>query len=217
MDRGSIKKLGLLVAGILLLSACGKAPAVGPGTEKIAVLDWQRAESSHPHYKKLEQGQKILKDLLAKRKAQEELAHAQLGSLDRLRTLRKLSESSYWQADFSTYMVELRERENKKLLDFTAQVEADVDKQLAPRTKAIEDSYQLEIFNLRTLLETVKMRPSERQAIEAKLKAKQHERGQQVMALQAEKNALMEAQLAPYREAMQKRMAEAAAAYHKQL
>ena len=40
MDRGSIKKLGLLVAGILLLSACGKAPAVGPGTEKIAVLDW---------------------------------------------------------------------------------------------------------------------------------------------------------------------------------
>ena len=49
MDRGSIKKLGLLVAGILLLSACGKAPAVGPGTEKIAVLDWQRAESSHPH------------------------------------------------------------------------------------------------------------------------------------------------------------------------
>lgn len=217
MDRSSIKKLGLLVAGILLLSACGKAPAVGPGTEKIAVLDWQRAESSHPHYKKLEQGQKILKDLLAKRKAQEDLARTQLGSLDRLRTLRKLSDSSYWQADFSTYMVELRERENKKLLDFTAQVEADVDKQLAPRTKAIEDSYQLEIFNLRTLLETVKMRPSERQAVEAKLKAKQHERGQQVRVLQAEKNALMEVQLAPYREAMQKRMAEAAASYHKQL
>ena len=57
MDRGSIKKLGLLVAGILLLSACGKSPAVGLGTEKIAVLDWQRAESSHPEYKKLEQGQ----------------------------------------------------------------------------------------------------------------------------------------------------------------
>ena len=122
MDRGSIKKLGLLVAGILLLSACGKAPAVGPGTEKIAVLDWQRAESSHPEYKKLEQGQKLLKDLLEKRKAQEELGHAQLGSLDRLRALRKLSESSYWQADFNTHMVELRERENKKLLDFTAQL-----------------------------------------------------------------------------------------------
>ena len=166
MDRGSIKKLGLLVAGILLLSACGKAPVGSePGHEKLAVLDWQRAESSHPEYKKLEQGQKLLKDLLEKRKAQEELAHAQLGSLDRLRALRKLSESSYWQADFNTHMVELRERENKKLLDFTAQVEAKVDAELAPRTKAIEDSYQLEIFNLRTLLETVKMRPSERQAV----------------------------------------------------
>ena len=202
MDRGSIKKLGLLVAGILLLSACGKAPAVGLGTEKIAVLDWQRAESSHPEYKKLEQGQKLLKDLLEKRKAQEELAHAQLGSLDRLRALRKLSESSYWQADFNTHMVELRERENKKLLDFTAQVEAKVDAELAPRTKAIEDSFALEIFNLRTFLETVKMRHSEREAVEAKLKAKQQERGRQIMALHAEKNALMEAQLAPYREAM---------------
>ena len=215
MDRGSIKKLGLLVAGILLLSACGKAPAVGLGTEKIAVLDWQRAESSHPEYKKLEQGQKLLKDLLEKRKAQEELAHAQLGSLDRLRALRKLSESSYWQADFNTHMVELRERENKKLLDFTAQVEAKVDAELAPRTKAIEDSFALEIFNLRT--ETVKMRHSEREAVEAKLKAKQQERGRQIMALHAEKNALMEAQLAPYREAMHKRMAEAAATYHQQL
>ena len=218
MDRGSIGKLGLLVAGVLLFAACGKAPVGSePGHEKLAVLDWQRAESSHPEYKKLEQGQKLLKDLLEKRKTQDELAHAQLGSLDRLRALRKLSESSYWQADFNTHMVELRERENKKLLDFTAQVEAKVDAELAPRTKAIEDSFALEIFNLRTLLETVKMRHSEREAVEAKLKAKQQERGRQIMALHAEKNALMEAQLAPYREAMHKRMAEAAATYHQQL
>ena len=199
MDRGSIGKLSLLVAGVLLISACGKGPQAPVGPDKIAVLDWQRAELSHPAYKKLEQGEKILKDLLEKRKAQENLAKAQLGSLDKLRTLRKLSEAGYWQADFSTHMVELRERENKKLHDYAAKVEAKVDAGLAPRKKAIEDSYQLEIFNLRAQLESVKMRHSEREALEAKLRDAQHKRGRQIMALQAEKQELMEAELAPYR------------------
>ena len=217
MDRGSIGKLSLLVAGVLLISACGKAPQAPVGTDKIAVLDWQRAELSHPAYKKLELGEKILKDLLEKRKAQENLAKAQLGSLDKLRTLRKLSEAGYWQADFSTHMVELRERENKKLHDYAAKVEAKVDAGLAPRKKAIEDSYQLEIFNLRAQLESVKMRHSEREAVEAKLKDAQHKRGRQIMALQAEKQELMEAELAPYRETMQQRMAQAAEAYHEQI
>ena len=217
MDRGSIGKLSLIVAGVLLISACGMAPKAPVGPDKIAVVDWQRAERSHPAYKKLEQGEKILKDLQERRKSQEDLAKAQLGSLAKLRTLRKLSEAGYWQADFSTRMVELRERENKQLQDYTAQVEAKVDEELAPRKKAIEDSYQLEIFNLRALLESVKMRHSEREAVEAKLKDAQHKRGRQIMALQAEKQQLMEAELAPYREAMQQRMAQAAAEYHKDI
>ena len=217
MDRGSIGKLSLIVAGVLLISACGMAPKAPVGPDKIAVVDWQRAERSHPAYKKLEQGEKILKDLQERRKSQEDLAKAQLGSLAKLRTLRKLSEAGYWQADFSTRMVELRERENKQLQDYTAQVEAKVDEELAPRKKTIEDSYQLEIFNLRALLESVKMRHSEREAVEAKLKDAQHKRGRQIMALQAEKQQLMEAELAPYREAMQQRMAQAAAEYHKDI
>ena len=217
MDRGSIGKLSLIVAGVLLISACGMAPKAPVGPDKIAVVDWQRAERSHPAYKKLEQGEKILKDLQERRKSQEDLAKAQLSSLAKLRTLRKLSEAGYWQADFSTRMVELRERENKQLQDYTAQVEAKVDEEFAPRKKAIEDSYQLEIFNLRALLESVKMRHSEREAVEAKLKDAQHKRGRQIMALQAEKQQLMEAELAPYREAMQQRMAQAAAEYHKDI
>ena len=140
MDRGSIGKLSLIVAGVLLISACGMAPKAPVGPDKIAVVDWQRAERSHPAYKKLEQGEKILKDLQERRKSQEDLAKAQLGSLAKLRTLRKLSEAGYWQADFSTRMVELRERENKQLQDYTAQVEAKVDEELAPRKKTIEDS-----------------------------------------------------------------------------
>ncbi|MGM9519796.1 MAG: hypothetical protein ACI3WS_03875, partial [Phascolarctobacterium sp.] len=82
MDRGNMGKICLLVAGLLLIAACGKAPQARFGPDKFAVLDWQRAERSHPEYKKLEQGEKILKDLLEKRKAQEALAKAQLGSLN---------------------------------------------------------------------------------------------------------------------------------------
>lgn len=218
MDRYSFGKFSLMLVAALLLSSCDRTPAASvTGKDKIAVINWQQAMSSHPDYKRLQQGEKILKDLQEKRRSQMDLAKAQLGSLEKLRNLRRLSEESYQRADFATHMVEIRERENKQLQHFVAQVEAQVDEQLAPRTKAIEDSYQLEIFNLRTLLETVKMRPSERKAVEDKLKDKQHERGREVAALQAKKNALMEAQLAPYREAMQQRMAQAAAEYQKQL
>lgn len=218
MDRYSFGKFSLMLVAALLLSSCGRTPAASvTGKDKIAVINWQQAMSSHPDYKRLQQGEKILKDLQEKRRSQMDLAKAQLGSLEKLRNLRRLSEESYQRADVATHMVEIRERENKQLQHFVAQVEAQVDEQLAPRTKAIEDSYQLEIFNLRTLLETVKMRPSERKAVEDKLKDKQHERGREVAALQAKKNALMEAQLAPYREAMQQRMAQAAAEYQKQL
>ena len=216
MDRGSIGKMGLLVASALLIAACGGAPRSN-NPERIAIVDWQRAMSSHPEYKRLEQGTKILKDLQEKRKAQEHLARTQLGSLDKLRSLRKLSEASYWQADFNTRMVEMRERENIKYRKYASQVEAEVDKELAPRKKAIEDSHQLEIFNLRARLEAVKMRVSEKKAVEEKLKEAQHERGRQVMALQAEKQGMMEAKLAPYREAMRKRMAEAAATYQAEI
>ena len=79
MDRGSMVKVSLLVAGVLLIAACGKAPGASIGPDRFAVVDWQRAERSHPEYKKLEQGEQILKDLLEKRKAQEALAKAHHG------------------------------------------------------------------------------------------------------------------------------------------
>ena len=56
MDRGSMVKVSLLVAGVLLIAACGKAPGASIGADRFAVVDWQRAERSHPEYKKLEQG-----------------------------------------------------------------------------------------------------------------------------------------------------------------
>lgn len=73
--------------------------------------------------------------LLNKRKGQEELAKAQLSSLNKLRSLRQLSQQSFMEADFNTRMVEQREIENAKLQKFVAQAEADADNQLAARKK----------------------------------------------------------------------------------
>lgn len=216
MDRNNWRKISLILAAALLISACG-TNFRGMQQDKIAVVNWQRAMESHPQYQKLQQQEKILKDLLAKRQGQENLAKAQMGSLEKLRQLRQLSEDSYWQADFNTRMVEQREREAKKLQQKIAEVEKQVDKELAPRKKAIEDNYQLEIFNLRALLGAVRLKVDERQALEAKLQELQHERGKKVMELQAEKQSLMETQLGPYRKEMQQRMADAADQYQKEM
>lgn len=216
MDRSNWRKIGLILAAALLISACG-SNLRGTQSDKIAVVNWHRAMENHPRYQNLQQQEKILKDLLEKRQGQENLARAQMGSLEKLRQLRQLSEDSYWQADFNTRMVEQREREAKKLQLKIAEVEEQVDKELVPRKKAIEDNYQLEIFNLRALLGAVRLKIDERKALEAKLQLLQQERGQRVMELQAEKQALMEAQLAPYREEMQQRMADVAAQYQAEM
>lgn len=205
-------KIGAVIAAALLISAC--SANISGQQEKIAVINWEQAVSAHPDYAKLAQGEKVLADLMSKRKGQEDLAKAQLGSLNKLRSLRHLSQQSYLDADFNTQMVAMRERENVKLQKFVHEVETQINADLAPRTKEIEDSYQLQIFNLRAVLETVKMKPDERKAVEEKLKQAQHERGQQIMELNAEKKRLLEAKVAPFKAEQEARMRAEAERLH---
>lgn len=106
MKKNKLVKISAIIAAALLISACS-TNVRGP-QEKIAVINWEQAVSAHPQYAKLEQGEKILQDLLNKRKGQEELAKAQLSSLNKLRSLRQLSQQSFMEADFNTRMVEQR-------------------------------------------------------------------------------------------------------------
>ena len=205
-------KIGAVIAAALLISAC--STNFYGQQEKIAVINWEQAVSAHPDYAKLAQGEKVLADLMSKRKGQEDLAKAQLGSLNKLRSLRHLSQQSYLDADFNTQMVAMRERENVKLQKFVQETEAEINADLAPRTKEIEDGYQLQIFNLRAVLETVKMKPDERKAVEEKLKQAQHERGQQIMELNAEKKRLLEAKVAPFKAEQEARMRAEAERLH---
>lgn len=214
MKKNKLVKISAIIAAALLISACS-TNVRGP-QEKIAVINWEQAVSAHPQYAKLEQGEKILQDLLNKRKGQEELAKAQLSSLNKLRSLRQLSQQSFMEADFNTRMVEQREIENAKLQKFAAQAEAEADNQLAERKKNVEEAYKLKLFNLRAILETVKMKPDERQAVEKQLQELQKERGAQIAELQAEKRRLVDAKVLPYKAEAEQRMRDMAQQQHAQ-
>lgn len=214
MKKNKLVKISAIIAAALLISACS-TNVRGP-QEKIAVINWEQAVSAHPQYAKLEQGEKILQDLLNKRKGQEELAKAQLSSLNKLRSLRQLSQQSFMEADFNTSMVEQREIENAKLQKFAAQAEAEADAQLAERKKNIEEAYKLKLFNLRAILEAVKMKPDERQAVEKQLQELQKERGAQIAELQAEKCCLVDAKVLPYKAEAEQRMRDMAQQQHAQ-
>lgn len=214
MKKNKLVKISAIIAAALLISACS-TNVRGP-QEKIAVINWEQAVSAHPQYAKLEQGEKILQDLLNKRKGQEELAKAQLSSLNKLRSLRQLSQQSFMEADFNTRMVEQREIENAKLQKFAAQAEAEADNQLAERKKNVEEAYKLKIFNLRAILETVKMKSDERQAVEKQLQELQKERGAQIAELQAEKRRLVDAKVLPYKAEAEQRMRDMAQQQHAQ-
>ena len=214
MKKNKLVKISAIIAAALLISACS-TNVRGP-QEKIAGINWEQAVSAHPQYAKLEQGEKILQDLLNKRKGQEELAKAQLSSLNKLRSLRQLSQQSFMEADFNTRMVEQREIENAKLQKFAAQAEAEADAQLAERKKNIEEAYKLKLFNLRAILEAVKMKPDERQAVEKQLQELQKERGAQIAELQAEKRRLVDAKVLPYKAEAEQRMLDMAQQQHAQ-
>ena len=214
MKKNKLVKISAIIVAALLISACS-TNVRGP-QEKIAVINWEQAVSAHPQYAKLEQGEKILQDLLNKRKGQEELAKAQLSSLNKLRSLRQLSQQSFMEADFNTRMVEQREIENAKLQKFAAQAEAEADNQLAERKKNIEEAYKLKLFNLRAILEAVKMKPDERQAVEKQLQELQKERGAQIAELQAEKRRLVDAKVLPYKAEAEQRMRDMAQQQHAQ-
>lgn len=197
----------VLLISSLLAAACGSVNTTG---EKIAVADWKKAVAGHPQYKKLQQGEAIVQDLVKKRKAQEDMAKQQLCSLDKLRELKKVSEVTYWDADFNTRMVGAQARENVKLQKFMTQTEKEAEELVAERKREVESSYQLKMFNLRMRLESVKMKPDERKIVENELTAARNAREAELAELNSEKAAYIEKKLAPYAKQMQQRMGQEA-------
>lgn len=201
--------LGTAVLVTLLISACGTS--LPSQQEKIAVVDYAKVVKVHPDQSRLEKREAILEDLLQRRKQQERMALAQLKSLQKLRELTAMSQHSYLSADFNTRMVEMQAIENDKMQRIVAKIEAEADEQIADRKHAVEETYRLELFNLRMQLESVKLKPELRDQIQLKLVKVKEAREKELATLMAEKQAYMESALKPYVEAMHKRLEDYAA------
>lgn len=205
MSRKSLVVLGVAILAALLVSACGTPNQVKQ--EQVAVINYDEAFKAHPERQRLEKKKIILEDLLQRRKQQERVALEQLRSLDKLRQLTTNSKRSYLSADFNTRMVEMQANENVRLQKLAAKVEAEADKLIADRKKAVEETYQLELFNLRVQLESVKLKPELREQIHLQLVRVKKARESELAKLMAERNAYIETAMKPHIEAMQKRMA----------
>lgn len=141
----------LIIFGFLfvvsMLSACGNNAK--HDQEKIAVINWDKAVAGHLEYARLQQGEKIVRSLVLRRDAQKDLAQSQMRSVQNLRALKQLSEQSYLEAELRTILVEKEQINKAKLFRELRKVEAEVDEELGPKRKALEDEYRLQIFNLR--------------------------------------------------------------------
>lgn len=209
MSRKSFIVSGMAIAAALVISACGTP--VQSHQEKIAVVNYEKVVQEHPEQSKLAKSEALLAELRQRRKLQEKMALEQLRSLEKLRELTAASQQSYWAADFNTRMVEMQAIENERLHKLAAQAEAEADKKIADRKNAVEESYRLEIFNLRIQLESVKLKPELREQIHMKLVKAKEAREHELAALREEKNAYMEAAMKPHVEAVRKKLADYAA------
>lgn len=204
MGKG-IFKFSLCIALALLVSGCA-SEANKQG--QIAVVDWDKAVSAHPLDKKLKTGEKILKELVQRRKDQESIARTQMLSLNKLQMLKKVSEQNYHLADINTRMLQMRVYENEKMQKQIKLYEAEADEILAARKHSIENDYQLEIFNLELALQNVMMNATQKAELENKIAQTKAVRDTRLGQLQQEKQVLVAQKAAPYLEEVKRRLAE---------
>lgn len=204
MSKGFFK-LSLCMVLALLVSGCAnEADKQG----KIAVVNWDKAVKAHPLDSKLKTGEKILKELVERRKNQENIAHAQMTSLGKLQMLKNISEQNYHLADISTRMLQMRAYENDKLQKQIKIYESEADEILAERKKIIENDYQLEIFNLELALRNVHMKKEEKAGIEGKIAQTKAARDMRLAQLEQEKEIIVAQKAKPYLEQVKDKLAK---------
>ncbi len=199
----NIKLLALIVS-VLMLSACSNG--VNGGSEKIAVVKWDKAVAAHPEHARLLQGEKVLKTLVLRRDAQAALGKSQMSSVEYLRGLKQLSEQSYYNAELQTELMTREQMYNDKINEQIKSLELEAEQYVAPHRKAIEDEYRLRIFNLRLEKDRARanMRPMDAKsvkvsidAIEAQITALTAERETKLLYVEEEKQAYIGEKIAP--------------------
>ncbi|MDO4177674.1 MAG: hypothetical protein Q4D21_00655 [Phascolarctobacterium sp.] len=198
-------KISLCVVLALLVSGCAND---SNKQGKIAVVNWEKAVSAHPLDAKLKTGEKILKELVQRRKYQENIARTQMSSLSKLQTLKKISEQNYHLADINTRMLQMRTYENDLLQRKIKIYESEADEMLAERKNQIEKDYQLEIFNLELKMGNVTLKPEVKAEYEKKVAETKALRDTRLAQLTQEKKVIVAQKTAPYLEQVKARLAE---------
>jgi len=204
MSKGFLKLSICMVLALLVSGCANEANKQG----KIAVVNWDKAVTSHPLDSKLKTGEKILKELVQRRKDQENIARTQMTSLSKLQMLKKMSEQNYHLADINTRMLQMRAYENDKMQKQIKIYESEADEILAERKKAIEDDYQLEIFNLELVLQNAFLKKEQKADVEAKIVATKNARDMRLAQLKQEKDVIVAQKAKPYLEQVKARLAE---------
>lgn len=198
-------KLLALIGVVVFFSAC--ASGVKSDSEKIAVINWEKAVQGHPENPRVLQGEKIVKSLVIRRDAQKELAKSQWNSLARLRALKQISEKSYYEAELHTELMAKDQINKAKLSKRAELVEKEVEEEFLSMRKYLEDAYRLQIFNLRMKKDRASqsVRPSERAklpetlaAIDKEIEALKEEREARLSELELSKEAMVNERLEPY-------------------
>lgn len=178
----------------LLVSACGTFSE--NAVEQIAVIDWQKACSVHPHYEALQKAKAELETAVKFRNEQAEQGKKQIALLNKLVEIKQSGKQSFLAADFATRMAEREAQEQEKFASAIAAAKRAADEIVAPEQERILEAYQLPILNLRLKLENVKLAPNERLALEQDLAATLNKQYDELSSLEKRRQTIISEKLA---------------------
>jgi len=178
----------------LLVSACGTFPK--NAAEQIAVIDWQKATSVHPHYEALQKAKADLETAVKFRNEQAEQGKRQIALLNKLVEIKQSGKQSFLTADYATRLAEREAQEQEKFASGIMAVSRAADEIVAPEQERIMEAYRLPIFNLRLKLENVKLAPEERTALEQELASTLNKQYGELSALEKHRQAIINEKLA---------------------
>ena len=178
----------------LLVSACGALPK--NADEQIAVIDWQKACSVHPHYEAMQKAKADLETAVKFRNEQAEQGKRQIALLNKLVEIKQSGKQSFMAADFATRIAEREALEHEKLASGIKTASQAADEIVAPEQENILEAYRLPILNLRLKLENVKLTPEERAALEQELAATLNKQYGELSSIEKHRQAIIREKLA---------------------
>lgn len=210
----------LLIASMLFFTACNKENEFNDYQESIAVIDFEKAFKAHHLYSAMELAKENelttqkLKDNYLK------MVKDQTQMINKMEQLGQDGRMSYFQADFAIKMSEASINEKEKLLDLKREEKKRIDDLIKEKIDAIEEEYQLPLFNLKTQIEAANPLvysqdegKAQKEELVKAFEKMQQEKAQKINQLYLQRDALVDEAMLVYEQEANQRLQE----YSKQL